>query len=58
MYATSQHGMGEIDAAELATIRGGNPASAVALAAAMVSAFGWGVRFGYTVVGPWLAGHD
>ena len=58
MYTDSAHGVRELDTTDLDAIRGGNPGAAVALAGAFVSAFGWGVRFGYTVVGPYLMGHD
>ena len=56
MSTLPMHGMHEIDGDDLAAVRGGN-AAAVALAGLMASSFGWGVRFGYTKVGPWLLGH-
>lgn len=56
MHTLAMHGMIEIDGDDLHAVRGGNPAS-VAAAGLMASAFGWGVRFGYMTVGPWLVGH-
>ena len=58
MHTDSAHGMRELGTIDLEAIRGGNPGAAVALGGALASAFGWGVRFGYHVVGPWLMGHD
>jgi hypothetical protein len=56
MNTLAAHGTRELDAVELDDTRGGNPGAAVALGGAFASVFGWGVRYGYTVVGPWLFG--
>ena len=49
-------GARELEIDDLRGVRGGNPA--ITLGAAVAAAFGWGLKFGYTVVGPWLMGHD
>ena len=56
MHALSKHGMRALGSGEVREVRGGNPA--ISLGIAVASAFGWGLRYGYTVVGPWMMGHD
>ncbi|HEX5436757.1 MAG TPA: hypothetical protein VFW98_06340 [Gemmatimonadaceae bacterium] len=50
-------GMEELDAAHARRISGGNPvllAAGVAIAGLMLTAAAAGLKFGYTVLGPWV----
>ena len=51
MNAYSAYGVDELDAASLEDTSGGNP---VAYGVSLASAFAWGFKWGYNVVGPWL----
>jgi hypothetical protein len=58
MRALAIHEMEELSQPDAVAVRGGNPAAlgaAVAIAGLMVTGFGAGFRFGYDVLGPWLA---
>lgn len=57
MNALAIRNVEELSPSDAAGIRGGNPllAASVAVAGMMVTAFGAGFRFGYDVIGPWLA---
>jgi hypothetical protein len=55
MKTISTHEVRELEDSELVQVSGGN---LVAAGIAVASAFGWGLKFGYTVVGPWLMAHD
>ena len=51
MHALTAYGVEELDAGGRERTAGGNP---VTFGLALVSAFGWGFRWGYDVAGPWL----
>lgn len=50
------HGIEELSPHEAERTTGGTPVlmASVAIAGMMVTAFAAGVKFGYTVLGPWL----
>ena len=54
MNAFSAFGVEELDASAREHTVGGNP---VAYGASLASAFAWGFKWGYNVVGPWLVEH-
>lgn len=54
MHALTTYGVEELGASAREGIAGGNP---VPYGLALVSAFGWGFRWGYDVAGPWLVRH-
>jgi hypothetical protein len=54
MNTLTDYGVEELDRSGSEAVSGGNP---VALGIAMATMVGAGIKFGYTVVGPWLDDH-